>query len=242
MMVAKSYVREGFTMRGLMTAFALASALTLMTSMGTLAATFVPISSPDAAYLAATNYIDPSAKDGSFVASISDGTQTVHFKTPDGSAPYGVQKFTAPGDDWGTWSQAPDSQRGAGDTLPVFYSNGATVLRFGLATPVNIFGFEAQPHPLATYTMVAKFYDAEDNLLGTISRDVDGYAGALLFAAQSDVPIAYVVFSSDVDWAVGAFRYGNLGGPSPVIPEPGTMLLMGIGGLAIGLGRRFGRK
>jgi len=90
--------------------------------------------------------------------------------------------------------------------------------------------------------MVAKFYDAEDNLLGTISRNVDGDAGARLFAAQSDVPIAYVVFSSDDEWGVGAFRYGNLGGPSPVIPEPGTMLLMGIGGLAIGLGRRFGRK
>jgi hypothetical protein len=230
-------------MKPLMTAFALASALTLMTSMGTLAATFVPISSPDAAYLAATNYIDPSAiPDGSFVSSISDGTQTVHFKTPDGSATYGVQKFTAPGGDWGTWSQAPDSQRGASDTLPVFYSNEATMLRFGLATPVNIFGFEAQPNPFTVHTMVAKFYDASDNLLGTITRNVTGNKGARLFAAQSDVPIAYVVFSSDVDWAVGAFRYGNLGGSSPVIPEPGTMLLMGIGGLAIGLGRRFGRK
>jgi len=228
-------------MKRLMTAFALASALTLMTSMGTLAATFVPISSPDAAYLAATNYIDPSAiPDGSFVSSISDGTQTVHFKTPDGSATYGVQKFTAPGGDWGTWSQAPDSQRGASDTLPVFYSNDATMLRFGLATPVNIFGFEAEPNAFAVHTMVAKFYDASNNLLGTISRNVHGIAGARLFAAQSDVPIAYVVFSSDVDWAVGAFRYGTQG--APVIPEPGTMLLMGIGGLAIGLGRRFGRK
>jgi len=162
-------------MKPLMTAFALASALTLMTSMGTLAATFVPISSPDAAYLAATNYIDPSAiPDGSFVSSISDGTQTVHFKTPDGSATYGVQKFTAPGGDWGTWSQAPDSQRGASDTLPVFYSNDATMLRFGLATPVNIFGFEAEPNAFAVHTMVAKFYDASNNLLGTISRNVHG--------------------------------------------------------------------
>jgi hypothetical protein len=229
-------------MKRLMTAFALASALTLMTSMGTLAATFVPISSPDAAYLAATNYIDPSAiPNFTNVMTISDGTQTVYF-TPDGLLAFNVNKRTAPGGGWATWSEAPYSQRGAGDTLPVFYSNGATVLRFGLATPVNIFGFEAEPNPRAVHTMVAKFYDAADNLLGTISRDVDGDAGARLFAAQSDVPIAYVVFSSDVDWAVGAFRYGNLGGPSPVIPEPGTMLLMGIGGLAIGLGRRFGRK
>jgi len=231
-------------MKRLMTAFALASALTLMASMGTLAATFTPISSPNAAYLAATNYIDidPSAtSDGSFVNSISDGTQTVYFKVPDGSANYAVQKLTAPGGGWATWSVAPDSQRGPADTLPVFSSNLATEMRFQLATPVNIFGFEAQPDLFALHTMVAKFYDASNNLLGTISRNVNGNAGARLFAAQSDVPIAYVVFSSDVEWAVGAFRYGTLGG-GPVIPEPGTMLLMGIGGLAIGLGRRFGRK
>ena len=231
-------------MKRLMTAFALASALTLLTGMGTLAATFTPISSPNAAYLAATSYIDPSAiLDGTVVNSISDGTQTVYFKVPDGSANYGVQKRTAPGVSWATWSEAPESQRGAGDTLPVFWSNGATELRFQLATSVNIFGFEAQPNPRALHTMVAKFYDASNNLLGTISREVNGNAGARLFAAHSDVPIAYVVFSSNVDWAVGAFRYGygTLGG-DPVIPEPGTMLLMGIGGLAIGLGRRFGRK
>jgi hypothetical protein len=229
-------------MKRLATVFAAAAGLMLLTSMGAFALTFTPISSPDAAYLAATNYIDPSAiTDDASVTSITDGTQTVYFSLADGSAAYNVRKWTAPGS-WATWSEAPDSQRGPSDTLPVFYSNGATVLRFGLATPVNIFGFEAEPNPFELHTMVARFYDASDNLLGTIKRKVNGDSGARLFAAQSDVPIAYVVFSSDVDWAVGAFRYGNLGGPSPVIPEPGTMLLMGIGGLAIGLGRRFGRK
>jgi len=229
-------------MKRLATVFAAAAGLMLLTSMGAFALTFTPISSPDAAYLASTSYIAPPIADYTNVTSISDGTQTVYFSLADGSVAYPVNKRTAPDVSWQTWSQAPHSQRGAGDTLPVFYSNGLTVLRFGLATPVNIFGFEAQPHPLATYTMVARFYDASNNLLGTISRDVYGSAGARLFAAQSDVPIAYVVFSSDEDWAVGAFRYGNLPGPGPVIPEPGTMLLMGIGGLAIGLGRRFGRK
>ena len=229
-------------MKRLATVFAAAAGLMLLTSMGAFALTFTPISSPDAAYLASTSYIAPPIADYTDVTFISDGTQTVYFSLADGSAAYPVNKRTAPGVTWETWSQAPDSQRGAGDTLPVFYSNGFTVLRFGLATPVNIFGFEAEPNPFDLHTMVARFYDASDNLLGTITRDVDGVSGARLFAAQSDVPIAYVVFSSDVDWAVGAFRYGNLGGPSPVIPEPGTMLLMGIGGLAIGLGRRFGRK
>jgi len=188
---------------------------------------FTPISNPDAAYLASTTYIDPSAiANGTNVSSITDGTLTVSFKNAAGSAAQPMNKRTAPGG-WATWSQAPDSQRGAGDVLPVFYSNGAVDARFVLSSPVNIFGFEAEPSPFDTYTMVAKFYDASDNLLGTISRDVHGYAGARLFAASSPTPIAYVVFSSDVDWAVGAFRYGTL--QAPVIPEPGTMALFGTG-------------
>lgn len=188
---------------------------------------FTPISSPDAAYLASTTYIDPSEiRDYTNVTSITDGTLTVSFKNAAGSASLGMTKLTVP-DSWATWSQVPDSQRGAGDTLPVFYSGGATAARFVLASPMNIFGFEAEPNPSGVYTMVANFYDASDNLLGTISRDVDGYAGARLFAASSPTPIAYVVFSSQVGWGVGAFRYGTLGGP--VIPEPGTMALFGTG-------------
>ena len=103
----------------------------------------------------------------------------------------------------------------------------ATAARFVLSSPMNIFGFEAQPNPFGVYPMTASFYDASDNLLGTISRNVNGNAGARLFAASSSTPIAYVVFSSQEDWAVGAFRYGTLGGP--VIPEPGTMALFGTG-------------
>ncbi len=75
--------------------------------------------------------------------------------------------------------------------------------------------------------MTAWFYDASNNLLGTISRDVSGDAGARLFAAQSSVPVSYVLLSSDVDWAAGAFRYAPARGP--VIPEPTTMALFGAG-------------
>ncbi len=228
-------------MKRLSTALIVALGLMVLASSGAFALTFTPISSPDATYLASTTYIDPDdIDDYTDVTSISDGTQTVTFSLVDGSAVYHVNKRTAPNVSWLTWSEAPDSQRAPDDTLPVFYSNRAQVLRFGLATPVNIFGFEAEPNPFTVHTMTAKFYDASDNLLGTISRDVSGNAGARLFAAQSDVPIKYVVFRSDVDWAVGAFRYGTTGSP-PVIPEPGTILLMSIGGLAIGLGRRFRR-
>jgi hypothetical protein len=246
MMVAKSYVREGFTMRRLITAFALASALTLMTSMGTLAATFVPISSPDAAYLAATNYIDPSTiPDGTTVESISDGTLTVSFD-------YQGIKYTAPSTDWSSWSKSPDSQRPDGGSLPIIHFRNVQTVTFTLDQPVNIFGFEAQPAFMGNYTLVAKFYDQEGGLLGTIEQPVSGDGGARLFAARyGDAnAIKSVVFSPpDLDqlvfWAAGAFRYGFARpqqDPEPVIPEPGTLVLMGIGGLAIGLGRRFGRK
>lgn len=208
----------------------LAAAVAVLT-FGVRAMAFTPISSPNAAYLAATNYIDPSRiPDYTDVTSISDGVQTVSFKDATGSAPFAVNKRTTPLVSWLTWSEAPDSQRVPGEELPVFYSKGATALRFTLSKPVNIFGFEAEPEPTELHNMVAKFYDTSGNLLGSISRDVNGFQGARLFAASSPTPIAYVVFSSDVDWAVGAFRYGQLG--APVIPEPGTMALFGTGLLA----------
>jgi len=234
-------------MRRLITAFALASALTLMTSMGTLAATFVPISSPDAAYLAATNYIDPSAiPDGTTVESISDGTLTVSFNHR------GI-KYTAPSLDWNSWSASPDSQRPDGGSLPIIHFPNVQTVTFTLDQPVNIFGFEAQPAFMGYYTLVAKFYDQEGGLLGTIEQPVSGQGGARLFAARyGDAnAIKSVVFSplnpdqpdQVVFWAAGAFRYGFAPPQQdPVIPEPGTLVLMGIGGLAIGLGRRFGRK
>lgn len=182
---------------------------------------FTPISSPDANYLASTTYIDPSAiSDFTNVTSITDGVVTVNFSTS-------MNKRTV-SSSWISWSVAPDSQRlGPNDPLPVFSSNQETAVTFTLSTPVSVFGFEAEPNLFGVYTMTAQFYDASGNLLGIISRDVNGDAGARLFAAQSNVPIASVVFSSNVDWAAGAFRYQLPAGP--VIPEPTTMALFGVG-------------
>jgi len=101
-------------------------------------------------------------------------------------------------------------------------------IQMTLSTPVYVFGFEAEPNPFGVYNMTASFFDASHTLLGTITRGVDGSAGARLFAASVD-PIMFVDFSSDVDFAVGAFRYGD------AVPEPSTYALMlaGLAGLAI---------
>jgi hypothetical protein len=180
-----------------------------------LAGPFTPISGPDAAYLAATTHLDFSGYPlYSDYTSISDGVLTVTFSTPMNYIGY------AQGGGWATWSAAPDSQRGSADTLPVLYSNWETSVRMSLSSPVLVFGFEAEPNPGGLHSMTASFYDAGDNLLGTITRDVDGYGGARLFAASVD-PIMFIDFSSDVDFGVAAFRYGQ------VVPEPSTLLLLG---------------
>jgi len=245
-------------MRRLITAFALASALTLATTVGASAATVLtPIDSPLAAvypdgttYLDATTYIDPfDIPDGATVGSISDRTLTVSFNHQ------GI-KYTAPGRDWNSWSKSPHSQRPDDESLlPIIHFPNVQKVIFTLDQPVNIFGFEAQPAFMGDYTLVAEFYDEAGTPLGTIERSVSGQGGARLFAARyGDAnAIKSVVFSplnpdqpdQFVFWAAGAFRYGFARpqqDPEPVIPEPGTLVLMGIGGLAIGLGRRFGRK
>lgn len=57
---------------------------------------------------------------------------------------------------------------------------------------------------------------------------------------MSSATIKTLVFDvADADFAINRLDLVTQGGP--VIPEPGTLLLMSIGGLAIGLGRRFRR-
>lgn len=189
-----------------------------------LAGPFTVISNPDAAYLASTTYIDISGvPDYTDLTSITDGILTVSFSGP-------MNKRTAPGVSWATWSETPYSQRTPGSYLPVLWSNDATSIFMTLSMPVLVFGFEAEPNPFAVYPMTATFYDAQMQVLGTIPLNVDGNAGARLFAASVD-PIMFVDFSSNADFAVGAFRYGA----GEVVPEPSTWLLLGGGLLALGL-------
>ncbi len=190
-----------------------------------LAAPFTVINSPDAAYLSSTTYIDISAiADYTNLTSISDSTLTVSFDSA-------LSKRTAPGGGWATWSATPESQRGLSDTLPVLYLNG-TSLWMTLSSPVSVFGFEAEPAPFASVVMTATFYSPAMTVLGSITRTVDGFAGARLFAASAD-PIQYVLFSAETEFAVGAFRYAGAE-PAP-IPEPSNWLLAGGGLLALAL-------
>jgi hypothetical protein len=200
---------------------------------------FVAISNPDAAYLAGTSYIGNLGTPSSDVTSITDGTQIVTFWTDSTMLSSQNMNVREVGSNWGTWAVAPDSQRpDNSDPLPVLYSNGATSIFMALSLPSYVFGFEAEPNPFSPHDMTATFYGAGMTLLGSITRNVDGNAGSRLFAASAD-PISYVQFSSQVDYAVGAFRYSadRVG----EIPEPGTIALVGLGLVGVAFWRRSRR-
>lgn len=187
-------------------------------------AQFAPISQPDAWYIAATTKLPTPL---SFPASVlTDGTLSVTLSSPADMYRY------APGGGWSTWASPPWVEPTPTD---VFYT-GVTSLTLTLSQPVNIFGFEAEPNPFSTHSMTAYFYNGS-TLVGSITRDVNGNSGARLFAAYGDW-FDRVVFSSNVDFAIGNVRYGM--GPQPV-PEAGTLASLGsFAGLGLlWLRRRF---
>jgi hypothetical protein len=162
---------------------------------------------PSPAYVNATKLITFSEPDEAMLSSISDGFLTVAFSTP-------VRASTV-GDDWATWNSPPATES---STPRVLWSdlddnfNPVTTLTFSLSAPVSIFGFEAEPGPTDVHTLTANFY-LSGQLQQTISRDVSGNAGALLFAATG--AFDSVVLSSDADFAVGQIRYA-----AAAVPEP----------------------
>jgi hypothetical protein len=186
------------------------------------------ISNPDAAYLASTTRFDQSGVANSTFTSLTSGSLTLTF----GSA---LERRMVPGS-WGTWSVAPFSERVAGTDYDVAFCPGCNVLRMSLSSAVSVFGFEAEPNPFSVHSFTANFR-RNGSVIGTVTRDVNGNAGARLFAFSDAAGIDAVEFISNnqVDFAAASFRFGA---PASV-PEPATFALLGLGlvGLA-GAARR----
>ena len=108
-------------------------------------------------------------------------------------------------------------------------------MEIDLALPSFIFGFEAQPNTLAVSNLTVDFFSL-GVLIGSISLDVDGNAGARLFAARSTTnAFDTIVISGSDDFAVANLRYAA----AIAIPEPGSMALVLAGlGLVVLLRRR----
>jgi hypothetical protein len=169
-----------------------------------------PIINPDAVYLAITAKIDISGIPfGTSVDSITDGTLTVTFSTP-------IEKRGPVPTGWGTWSSPPFSEDPRPDVL---FAIDLTTLTMVLSRPVTTFGFELEPDPFGRVTFTADFYSG-NTLVESISRLVDGDAGARLFARTGE-PIDRVVINGPVDFAIAQVRY-------TVIPTEILVLLISL--------------
>jgi hypothetical protein len=154
-----------------------------------------PIDNPDAAYLAATTKIDFSGlPDGTVVDAITDGVLTVSFSES-------LAKTGPVPDGWATWSSPPFSE----DPNPFVLIASTNVLEMVLSRPVSIFGFEMEPSPFAPIEFTVEFFRG-NTLVETITRVVDGDAGARLFARENGA-IDRVLITAESDFAIAQVRY-----------------------------------
>jgi hypothetical protein len=166
-------------------------------------------------YTAGTTLLPVTSPEFSTITSLSDSSLTVDFSIP-------VEVLSVP-DGWATWSAPPFSET---DTPIVLYSGGPTQLTMTFSESLDAFGFELQPNPLGLFTFNATFFNGSD-VVGAITRDVDGDGGARLFAGVSTaptLPFTSVLINGSQDFAIAQLRY-SLEDSVSVVPEPSTFFL-----------------
>jgi hypothetical protein len=192
-----------------------ATALTVVALFSSAArADFIPIALPDAIYLGATTGLGFADPDFSVLTSVTDGTQVAAFDI-------GTGALTVP-TTWATWGSPPSTESA---TPRVLWTNGFTSMTIKLALPSFIFGFEAEPSTLGVSNLSVDFFSL-GVLIGEISLDVDGNAGARLFAASTTTnAFDMIVITGTDDFAIANLRYAA----AAVIPEPGSAILVLLG-------------
>ncbi len=171
-------------------------------------AQFTPIAQPDVSYLAATTLLPISDPDFSAVSSLTDGTVTVSFDTS-------LVALTVP-TTWASWGAPPDT---ASTTPRVLWTNGFTSITLTLSAPLTLFGLEAQPNTQVMSPITASFFSGASTV-GSIMQNVDGNAGARLFAATSMGSFDRVVLSSTDDFAIAQVRSGSPAPTYTITPTP----------------------
>lgn len=157
-------------------------ALTSETITGEGIQAFQRIPRPVAQYTSQTSKIDISGiPEFTVVSSISDGTRTVNFSSP-------MEKRTV-GFSWGTWASPPLAEDAFPPILFSALSDSVTMI---LSGGVQAFGFELEPNLFDIFSATVQFYSAQRQLLGSVTRDVDGSSGARLFAAHVTSPTAKI--------------------------------------------------
>ena len=184
----------------------------LLASVRAFPGTFTVISQPTLGYTSATNLYSPTDPDFTVINSLGP----FNFSS-------GLMELSVP-DTWATWSCPPSSES---CTPRVLWTQDTDILKLTLTQPdQKIVGFELQPDLFQVENVRVEFFSGT-TLVGTITRLVNGDAGARLFAAESDMPITSILID---DLAGDDFAIANLRSA----PEPGALTLL----LTNFLGRR----
>ena len=161
---------------------------------------FTVIPNPTACYLAGTDKVDFSGlADFTSVTSVTDSVQTITFDQT-------LEKRQVP-NTWLTWSAPPFSES---STPAVLYNPFESTLTLTLSQPSEVFGFELEPNAFGAYTYTAEFFSGAVSL-GSITRTVEGLAGARIYAASTE-PITRVEISGapgedSLGFAIAQLRY-----------------------------------
>jgi hypothetical protein len=170
----------------------------------------------DDSYLASTALYAVTDPDFTNLAALNGPLGTITFSNT-------VQTRTVP-DSWATWNDPPAVES---STPRVLFANNGSTLDLTFPEPFLTFGFEAEPETTAVQNITATFF-RQGTTLGTISYQVDGDGGAVLFAASTNVGFTSVSISTDdIGFGMAQLRAS--------VPEPRSLLLM-LGAIAAALG------
>ena len=179
-------------------------------------AQFTQISLPDAAYTSSTTLIPITAANGTTVASVTAGSQTITLSTGLVAAQVGVSG-------WSTWNSPPNAET----ATPKVLARHSTLasLTLTLSTPTTTFGFELEPNTFGAFPISVAFLNGATTL-GTVTRSPNGASGSLLFAASSSTPITSAVITATGGgngYAIAQFRQAAAINTVPTLGEWGMI-------------------
>jgi hypothetical protein len=146
---------------------------------------FTAIAAPTLAYTSTTfNMAASIPANGTTLTTLADGTETLTFS---GTLTAGTVPAT-----WTTWNTPPAVE----SSTPRIFGSDANSVTISLSAPAVTFGVEVEPSNFASHSITATFMDGA-SVVGTVSRNVSGNSGALLFAGTTDQLFTSVVITAD---------------------------------------------